>query len=228
MTRPLAWEIVAFALALSVAGLVLLAIVLSGSPLYEQLAREGGFDRGAFSVPTEPGRAAPPHDIASLVALHRSTRAYVMGDASGLDVRVIALLTSEEEGHLDDVRRVMAGARAAMLVATGVLVLLVARAWRGHGLGFLARDGALGAAGAVTVLAALAGLAFDAAFLAFHQLFFPQGNFLFDPGTSNLLSLYPEAYWYGISLRIGGAFLLASLAIAAIGQFVARGAVWRR
>jgi uncharacterized membrane protein len=70
---------------------------------------------------------------------------------------------------------------------------------------------------AVAVVGAIAAFAFDAAFLLFHQVFFPQGNFLFDPATSNLLRLYPDWYWQGITFRIGLSFigLAAAVAVAA-------------
>jgi len=71
-------------------------------------------------------------------------------------------------------------------------------------------------------LATAAALSFDALFLAFHEVFFPQGNFLFDPATSNLLTLYPDEYWYGVTLRIGLSFVAASALIAAVAHATLR------
>jgi len=56
--------------------------------------------------------------------------------------------------------------------------------------------------------------AFEPLFLAFHYVFFPQGNFLFDPATSNLIRLYPDWYWEGISLRVGLSFIAVALGLA--------------
>jgi uncharacterized membrane protein len=76
---------------------------------------------------------------------------------------------------------------------------------------------AAGAIGAVAVvLAVVFAVAFDAAFLAFHQLFFPPGTYLFEPG-SRLITLFPGGFWFDASLAAGGAIILTALAITAIG-----------
>jgi uncharacterized membrane protein len=59
----------------------------------------------------------------------------------------------------------------------------------------------------------IAAIAFVPAFLLFHQVFFPQGNYLFDP-DSDLLRVYPEHYWYGVTLRVFGGFCVTSLVLA--------------
>jgi uncharacterized membrane protein len=66
---------------------------------------------------------------------------------------------------------------------------------------------------ALFVVAAAAALAFEPLFLLFHAVLFPQGNFLF-PAGSNLLALYPDPYWYGVTLRVGLTFVGAAAAIA--------------
>jgi uncharacterized membrane protein len=58
--------------------------------------------------------------------------------------------------------------------------------------------------------------AFEPAFLAFHELFFPQGNFLFGP-DSNLLRLFPEPFWFEASLAAGLSILLAALVASLVG-----------
>ncbi len=88
---------------------------------------------------------------------------------------------------------------------------------RGRGLDVmlrLVRNGAIVASLAVAGIGIVATFAFDAAFLLFHQIFFPQGNFLFDPATSNLVRLYPDWYWQGITLRVGLSFLALAAAVA--------------
>jgi uncharacterized membrane protein len=59
-----------------------------------------------------------------------------------------------------------------------------------------------------------AALAFEPLFLLFHRIFFPQGNFLFDPSTSNLIRLYPDWYWQGITALVAGSFIAAGVAVA--------------
>jgi uncharacterized membrane protein len=79
----------------------------------------------------------------------------------------------------------------------------------------LVRDAAIAAGAGTAIVAAGAAVAFDPLFLLFHEVFFPQGNFLFGP-DSNLLVLYPEPYWYGVTLRIGLAFVALMAALATV------------
>ncbi|HII16424.1 TPA: DUF1461 domain-containing protein [Candidatus Woesearchaeota archaeon] len=45
-------------------------------------------------------------------------------------------------------------------------------------------------------------LSFDAAFLQFHHLFFPQGNFLFNPAVDKIVVLYPQEFFADCSLAM--------------------------
>ncbi|MHB8631297.1 MAG: lipoprotein intramolecular transacylase Lit, partial [Candidatus Limnocylindria bacterium] len=65
----------------------------------------------------------------------------------------------------------------------------------------------------MVLVAIAAAVAFDPLFLLFHELFFPQGNFLFGP-ESNLIAMYPDAYWYGVTMRIAVTLVVAAAVIA--------------
>lgn len=223
MNGPPRWEVGAFAAAFATSGLVALALVLAGQPTYESLAREGGYATATFRVIGEDGtvRATTAYDLATLVELHGRTLAYVLGDAAALPraPRGGPLYTPDEARHLADVRSVLAWTRLAMLAGFAIVLLLVTLALRRRRVVVLRllRDGALAAAVGSALVAAAAALAFEPLFLAFHAVVFPQGNFLFDPATSNLITLYPDPYWYGVTLRVGAAFL----AVASLGAAVA-------
>ena len=154
-----------------------------------------------------------------LTALHNAWFAYVSGDAP-LDRAALAgtAFTSNEYAHMADVRVVFIAFRIVAAVA-GILgitiVVRVARRGRRAAV-VLVRDAALAAAVGVALIAAAAVVAFDPLFLLFHEVFFPQGNFLFPP-DSNLLIVYPDEYWYGVTLRIAFTFtaLLAFIALGA-------------
>jgi len=47
----------------------------------------------------------------------------------------------------------------------------------------------------VVVLGIISVVAFDTLFTLFHQVFFPGGNFAFDPETQRLVQLYPFGFW---------------------------------
>lgn len=218
MRRPRRWEVAACALCVAVAGLVGLAILFAGDATYEEIARREAIGRELFRAPAGAGPTeGVTYPLGTLVGLHRATLAYVLGETPALPPSPTrgAFYTEDEARHLADVRALFAAARAAMLVAFGGLSLLLVRAARrGAGVA-LARDGAVAAGVGVAALGALAAFAFEPAFLAFHGLFFPQGNFLFDPETSNLLRLYPFGYWYGATLRVAVTFLAAVGLVAA-------------
>ena len=74
---------------------------------------------------------------------------------------------------------------------------------------------------AAIVVGGIVAFAFDQAFLAFHELFFPQGNFLFGP-DSNLLRLFPEGFWFESSIAAGLLILLSCLVVSLVGWRIAR------
>lgn len=201
------------ALSGTVAGLVGLALFFAGPQTYEDIARANGFERQVFHVPARSEtRREVRYDVATLVELHEWTLQYVLGARGDFPRdRTIRdpLFTEREQRHLADVRGVFAGARTAALAAAvlGVGLSLAVLRRRADASARVLRDAALLAIVGVAAIGLLAAVAFEPAFLAFHYVFFPQGNFLFDPATSNLLALYPEPYWYGVTLRIGIAFV---------------------
>ena len=218
------WESALAALCLAVAGLVGLAIVWAQPGVYADIARTEGFDQATFRFVHDGTTRA--FDLRDLVGLHTSWLRYVTGRATttGGGTTTNDFFTIAEQRHMADVRVVFIAAETLALVAAGVLFVQVA--WiriRGRAaLVRLFRSAAIAAGFGVALLAAAAALSFDALFLAFHEVFFPQGNFLFDPATSNLLTLYPDPYWYGVTLRIGVSFVGVCLVIAALAHATLR------
>jgi integral membrane protein (TIGR01906 family) len=210
-----------FVASFAVAGLVVLALAWSGAAPYRDLARANRVDRYVFVLPA--GRQET--DLETAVAMHGQWSGYVTGGASEPPQFVPPIFTDDEYRHMADVRRVFEVARFLVPVSLVVLILRLQRAravgspvmWR------LARDGSLIAGALVALVGVVALVAFEPLFLAFHYLFFPQGNFLFDPATSNLIRLYPDWYWEGISLRVGLSFLGLALVLAAVAHLRLRG-----
>lgn len=132
------------------------------------------------------------------------------------------LLTDEERSHMRDVGglvRVLTAVLAAALVAAVVALIALRREPRRIGRLMLVAGGVTG--GLAVVLAALFAVAFDQAFLAFHELFFPQGNFLFGP-DSNLIRLFPEGFWFEASLAAGVAIIGSALILSLVGWRLSR------
>lgn len=131
------------------------------------------------------------------------------------------VLTETERAHMRDVRGVFAGfygAAAVALAIVGAALWLGGRhrggswsrrdAWRG------VRFGAIGLASGAVLAGAVALVAFDAAFEVFHRLFFAQGNYLFDPTSSRLLQLFPEALFLDSAVAVGAVILVLAASTA--------------
>ena len=133
-----------------------------------------------------------------------TVRDLVLGGDFGVVAGGVPFYTPAEVGHLGNARLVLY-AFLVVAAASGAIVLSAlarrtdhASAWRAVGRG--------GAALAVVVLALgiIGMIAFGPAFELFHRIFFFGGNWAFDPGTSLLVRLYPQAFWVAASAMLGG------------------------
>ncbi|HVR88514.1 MAG TPA: DUF1461 domain-containing protein [Candidatus Limnocylindria bacterium] len=202
------------AIAIAIGGLLLFVALFNGPDTYGDIARSSGRTGAAF-------RTAPDltwsTDLIGLTDLHARTLAYVLGRSAELPSFATTgrpLFEANERSHMADVRGVFRLTGYAFVVALVVIAGLVrwtSRRERSR----LVRDASVVAGATVALIAVVAAVAFDPLFLLFHETFFPQGNFLF-PADSNLLTLYPDEYWYGVTLRIGVAFVVA-MAVTSIG-----------
>jgi len=201
-------------MSLALSGLVAFAIVFGGTATYESIMR----DRTpvTFHVLAEPGPRAQQLDLQALTGWHNTWFAYVTGDGDRPPVSFGAsTFTVAEYAHMADVRTVFIGARivaVAGAIIAALVILLASRRGRIAAV-VLVRDAAIAASIGSAVVAVAAAVAFDPLFLLFHEIFFPQGNFLF-PADSNLLAMYPDPYWYGVTLRVGLAFVAAMAVMA--------------
>jgi len=125
-------------------------------------------------------------------------------------------LDARERAHLADVRGVLLACLMAGGLASIGLVVSFARSgqrqplWRAVG-----RGGALVLLGLVA-LAVYTAIDFERAFDGFHALFFPGGNYIFDPRSQSLVVLYPPEFWQLTGIAAG--VLAGSLgSLAALG-----------
>lgn len=127
------------------------------------------------------------------------------------------LLDESERSHMTDVSRLvrlLAGILVLALVVAGVTGAWMRHEPRRQGRIMLLAAGAIGAV--AVVLAVVFAVAFEPAFLAFHELFFPPGTYLFATG-SELIVLFPEAFWFDAALLAGAAIVLVAVAVSLIG-----------
>jgi len=219
-------EVAVFAIAFTAFGLVALALVWSGDWAYAALANVSGGATRTILVPrVQDGvRVESPADLQLWLSWHHAWATYVIGLTMDPPIAFGTgpIFTADEYAHMADVRRVFRGAEVGAVLALFVAAYRVARARRRGAALLLVRAGALIAAGIVAVIGLAAAVAFDPLFLLFHDVFFPQGNFLFDPATSNLLRLYPEWYWQGITAGVGVSFIAVALLVAAAAHIALR------
>jgi len=131
------------------------------------------------------------------------------------------ILDPSERSHMVDVGGLVR--ILAALEAVAIVVLLISgwllrneRARRGR----LLLGAALAVGAVAIVLGVFFAVAFDTAFAAFHALFFKQGTWQFGP-DSNLIRLFPEAFWFETSLLAGLSIILS----AALAVWLARRAM---
>ena len=136
------------------------------------------------------------------------------------DVQVngVQVLDPREVSHMQDVQKVFAmlGVVALLAVVLFVVSFVLGRRrrvfWRGLEIGadvFLV---------GVVLVGAFFAIFFDQAFLLFHDIFFAQGTFSFDPATEKLVQLFPDQFWSDTSMVMAGTILVLALGL----RFVAR------
>lgn len=127
------------------------------------------------------------------------------------------LFDASEASHLRDARTLLHGFLAVCAVAALLVVAASMRARRSDVWRDVARGGG-GLAVAIVVLGAIALVAFEPAFELFHRVFFPGGNWAFDPGSQRLVQLYPLAFWRYVSALLGVIALILGAATWALAR----------
>lgn len=127
------------------------------------------------------------------------------------------LLDERERSHMGDVSALVRLLGTILLVAvvTAMACAVVLRG-RAASIGRAMVSAAVGVGLVALVLAIVFAVAFEPAFLAFHQVFFPPGTYLFAPG-SQLIGLFPTGFWFDASLAAGAAIVLTAAAIGLAG-----------
>jgi integral membrane protein (TIGR01906 family) len=133
------------------------------------------------------------------------------------------LLDESERSHMTDVSvlvRILGGVviLAAVLAAVSIAWLRGER--RRIGRIMIVSGGLVGAVG--LALGITFAVAFEPAFRIFHEIFFPPGTWLFEPG-SNLITLFPQPFWFDAALAAGSTIVVAALLVTVAGLRLWRG-----
>ena len=135
-----------------------------------------------------------------------------------------------ERGHLADARSLLWLCLVAGAISAIVLGAALARASAGRRAQLwrqVSRAGAT-AAVAVAVLGTVSLLAFGTLFSLFHQVFFPAGNWSFDPTTQRLVQLYPFGFWQVAAAAFGTLVFLLGIGAWLLGRSMSQGSPIQR
>jgi len=151
----------------------------------------------------------------------RSVEELVLGpgtfDIAGPDGE--PLYDALERSHLADARTLLGIVLLAGGISIVVIGALLARSrsrpvvWR-----TIAHAGLITAV-VVVVLGVVSVVAFDQLFTLFHRVFFPGGNWSFDPSSQRLVQLYPFGFWQIAAAALGVVVLLLALGAWFLGRW---------
>ena len=172
-------------------------------------------------------------ELTDLTAVMEETLQYLRGRREDLVIEVpvngenTEFYNETEKSHMADVREVfLAGIRlrrGALLLCLGILACLLLLHRRNPGSRPVLPVLAAGYRRAWRILlllggavAVLAVIDFNQLFIWFHQIFFRQGNWQFDPRQSRMIDIMPEGFFADMALYIAlswaGSLLLLRIA----------------
>ena len=149
--------------------------------------------------------------------------AYLIGNKAELSVitdldgEIQDFFNEQDRFHMEEVKELFLGGlkiRNIMLVAV-LLILILLAARKADIIKLLPRAYfvTLGITGVITVvLGGLFASDFDKYFRIFHEIFFDNDQWMFDPATDYMIRMLPEGFFYDFVFRIGG-FFVGSLVV---------------
>ncbi|MCI9152347.1 TIGR01906 family membrane protein [Lachnospiraceae bacterium] len=157
----------------------------------------------------------------------REMMAYLKGDRERLSVVTTVegkeqdFFNEQDRLHMEDVQGLFLGGLAmrrwAFAVLAAALVILAAvcrkEMWKTLAGSFLAALGILAAL--ILFLGIAMARNFNAVFTKFHEIFFDNDLWIFDPAEDYMIRMLPEGLFFDMVIRIGG-FFLAGLTVLLI------------
>jgi integral membrane protein (TIGR01906 family) len=218
--RPLARPVVAShgllagLLAVATVSVVLGAgFVAAANPWYLHGALDRAGSADWLGLPDEQVHAVSDATVAELF-VGPGTFAQTITGPSGETVQFYG---PSEAAHLRDAQ-LLARLLAAAVLASVAFLAFAAIRWRERAWAWRAvQRGAAAAGVGLAAVGVFFALAFEPALTLFHEVFFPQGNWSFDPREARMVQLYPEAFWNEVAL----VFAIAAIGAAAVLWIVA-------
>jgi integral membrane protein (TIGR01906 family) len=209
--RPLASVAIAFATVFALIGLAGIGVA---TPWYLDGALDRAGSARILALPPQEVHAISDTVVAELF-FGPGTFAQTITGADGTPV---AFFGQAEAAHLRDVQVLARALVLLVLLSALTLAIAVARSGREAWTWRAIARGAAGFAVGVTLAGAFFAVAFEPAFTLFHLIFFPGGNWSFDPREARMVQLYPPRFWDELVL----VFAVLALAISVLTWVLAR------
>lgn len=166
-------------------------------------------------------------DMDDAMYVTREMMAYLKGDRESLSVVTTVegveqdFFNEQDRLHMKDVQVLFLGGLAlrrgaAFVLAVSLVLLLVIRRqelWRILSRSYQVTMGVLTAM--ILILDSAMATNFNAVFTKFHEIFFDNDLWIFDPAEDYMIRMLPEGLFFDMVIRIGG-FFLAGLGILLI------------
>jgi integral membrane protein (TIGR01906 family) len=187
---------------------------------------ERGFEKYDISAVT----GLPPEELekvaAGLIDYWNSDDEFISLTVTK-DGQTFEVFNEREVAHLRDVKalfqlgyRVLAGTLAYALVFAGVCLLW----WHDRRrLGWGLFGGGALTLGLMLALGLLIMFDFEGFFLQFHLLSFANDFWLLDPSRDYLVMLFPEGFWFDMTLYIALAAAVVALVLGGVGWWLKKG-----
>ena len=193
------------------------------------LANEGRVYTYAYDQYNAPARTGIARD--ELVRAGEELRDYFNSDEKLVSIQVmqgnreISLFNEKETQHLRDVKSVflfvdhVQEIALVYIMAYVVGVFVWARERPLQRLAVHALTGGLLTIGIIVSLGLVALSGFDQAFEQFHHIAFSNNLWLLDPATDHLIQMFPEGFWFNVTMFLGG-LTLAEAALVSVASTV--------
>ncbi len=160
--------------------------------------------------------------IDGLVKVDSCVRSFIKGRAEALDVSAEIkgeereVFSSEEKAHLEDVKRLYGNMRIAAF-SLGIFLVIFLSTCSKYDKNFMP-DVVKSAAVTAFFLPLVIAACFNEAFVLFHKVFFPGGNWRFDIEKSVMVNIYTEAFFerFCILMSLGNAAICLVLFFLAL------------
>lgn len=192
-----------------------------------------------YSVTQYDAAAISGIDEAQLKSANRQIIRYWNNDQEVLNIRVTVngqeqpLFSPREVRHMRDVKNVFRALFRANEVSLAFVLLYVVGVFiwaREAPIRALAGQALIGSAVSILLVLVLGGVAmagFQGAWNQFHTVLFSNDFWQLDPARDHLIQMFPEEFWFDVSLLVG-AFILGEALLLGLASVMYLGIAHRR